>query len=675
MAAKHTTTQTDWHRIGYTMRKWYGSVLLLPAVWLLLPACKTVRVKDAEWAHQAGRYAQAADLYDKLYRRTPRKEPEKKAYFAFKAGENYRLARNVQRAQSAYLSARNYHYPDTILALRIAQMQQIIAKNKNFGKDFQEYLTLVPNDFFASLGVQSADRQSTLKSNPFRFHLRPAKELSSSRSDFGGCFTPDGKAFYFSSARNRDPEVENSLITGEKPNDLYYTAQDAQGKWSKVDSVAGGINTPADEGMPCITPDGSQLYYTYAESDDLYDRTAKIYRSSKSGEGGWSAGTEVKIWSDSLKMAAHPTVSSDGKTLFFVSEGGYGGKDIYSIAIEEIGTSTPTNIGAAINTKGNEISPVMVGDSTLYFASDGHVGLGGYDLYKAQLTSSGSWQVSHLGAPINSPQDDYGIVFNPTPGKEFSAEGYLSSSRSDARGYPHLFSFKQYAIRTTLEGFVFDREENPIQGAIIHLVSEHNPEDQIITSSKEDGYYSIDLEGGTHYVVLAEAENYLNRYSEFKTDPATEDATYQIDFQLASRIRSEVFQDVYYEFDQATLKDESINDLETMVGILKDNPEVRVEISSHADRKGSDAYNLALSNRRAQSVIDYLSTHGIALERLQSKGYGKSRPRVITSRLHQLYPQLQEGTTLDEEFILQQSEEIQALCDQLNRRTEFTVLE
>lgn len=653
----------------------YKIVLPLMVLWLLFSGCKAIKVKEAETAHIAGRYAQAAQLYDKLYRNTPRKEIEKKAYFAFKAGENYRLARNIQRAQSAYLAARNYQYPDTILQLRIAQMQQSTVQNKDWSKGFQEYLSVVPNDYFASLGVESSAQIHTLRSNPFRIHVRPAKELTSSKSDFGGAFTPDGKAFYFSSARNRNPELENSPITGEKPNDLYYIAQDAQGKWSRADSVPGGVNTLSDEGMPCITPDGANLYYTYAESDDLYDRTAKIYRASKSGEGGWSQGSEAKIWEDSLKMAAHPALSASGKTLYFVSEGGYGGKDIYTIPTEEIGTSTPTNIGASINTQGDEISPFMVGDSTLYFASNGRIGLGGYDIYKAVLQPSGEWQVAHMGTPLNSAQDDYGITFNPAPSKEFSAEGYFSSSRSDARGYPHIFSFKQYAIITQLEGYVYDREGYPISGAILRVVSEHTPENPIIVSSREDGYYVVDLEGATNYLLLAGAEDFLNQYAEFKTDPATEDASYQIDFQLASRIRSEVFQDIYYEFDKATLREESLKDLETMVKILKDNPDITVEIASHADRKGSDAYNIALSNRRAQSVIDYLSSQGIALERLHSQGYGKSRPRVITTQLHQKHPELPEGTILNEEFILQQSEELQIICDQLNRRTEFTVIE
>lgn len=625
-------------------------------------------------AHQAGRYAEAADRYDKLFRQTNRREREKKGYFAFRAAENYRLARNAHRARSAYASARNFHYPDSIIILRLAQMNQLAGQSKEAAAGFRQFLSLYPDDFFAQLGLESSLQMEHLRANPHRYHIRQAKELSSARSDFGGTFTPDGKAFYFSSSRSRNPEIDNSPITGEKPNDLYYIAQNAQGKWSRVDSVPGGINTLFDEGTPFISSDGNSLYYTYGETNDLYDRTTKVYRASKSGEGGWSQGTELKIWSDSLKMAAHPTLSASGKLLYFVSEGGYGGKDIYVIPTEEIGTSLPTNLGGAINTAGNEISPYMVGDSTLYFASDGHVGLGGYDIYKAQLSSSGEWQVEHLGAPLNSPQDDYGICFNPVPDKENAEEGYFSSSRGDARGYPHLFSFRKTAIRTTLEGYVYDREGNPIQEATIRMVSEHDPEEVVIASSRNDGFYTLDLEGNTHYILLAGAENYLNQYVKIKTETETESTTYEVNFQLASSIRAEVFHDIYYEFDKATLREESRQALEQMVTILNDNPDIIVEISSHADRKGSDAYNVNLSMRRAKAVVDYLLSRGIAAERLRSQGYGKSRPRTITTKLHSNHPQLPEGTLLDEAFITEQTDDIQELCDQLNRRTEFSVL-
>ncbi|SUB76467.1 PD40 domain-containing protein [Porphyromonas endodontalis] len=488
MASKHTTPQNHWYSVALLV----GAFFFL----LLLGGCAARKIRDAEYAHKAGRYGEAAEMYRELYRKQTRKDKEKKAFFAFRAAENYRLARNAQRAKSFYISARSYQYPDSIVLLRLAEMEQRLGRTRDALVDYEAFCALYPNDYFANLGRECCLQIDALRSNPSHYQVRLARNLNSSRSDFGGAFLPDGSAFIYSSARNKNPEIENSAITGEKPNDLYYIHQDAQGRWSRPDSISGGINTSNDEGMPAVSPDGNTLYYTMAEYSDLYDRTAKIYKSSKSGEGGWSAGKELEIWSDTLRMAAHPALSVSGEKLYFVSEGGYGGKDIYYINVEEIGSAVPTNIGGAINTPGNEISPFAVGDSTLYFASDGHPGLGGYDLYRATLQSSGEWLCEHLGAPLNSPQDDYAMTLNPKPDKNNTSEGYFSSSRQDAWGRPHLWSFTQPAILTILEGFVSDREGNPIAGAFVRVVSETNPETPLVATTHADGYYSLDIGGG-----------------------------------------------------------------------------------------------------------------------------------------------------------------------------------
>ena len=313
MASKHTTPQN--HR--YSVAHLVGALFFL----LLLGGCAARKIRDAEYAHKAGRYGEAAEMYRELYRKQTRKDKEKKAFFAFRAAENYRLARNAQRAKSFYISARSYQYPDSIVLLRLAEMEQRLGRTRDALVNYETFCALYPNDYFANLGRESCLQIDALRSNPSHYQVRLARNLNSSRSDFGGAFLPDGSAFIYSSARNKNPEIENSAITGEKPNDLYYIHQDAQGRWSRPDSISGGVNTSNDEGMPAISPDGNTLYYTMAEYSDLYDKTAKIYKSSKSGEGGWSAGKELEIWSDTLRMAAHPALSGSGEKLYFVREG------------------------------------------------------------------------------------------------------------------------------------------------------------------------------------------------------------------------------------------------------------------------------------------------------------------------------------------------------------------
>lgn len=671
MATERTTAQT--RRIP--LAKILAALSLLLSL-LLLGGCKMAKIKDAELADQAGKYAEAADIYNRLYRNTPRREPERKAYLAFKAAENYRKTRNHTRALTLYAVARNYKLPDSIVLLRLGECHMSVGKLKEATKYYESFLACDPNNPSALNGLESTKKEVLLKGNPFKYKVQQERKLNSARSDFGGFFTPDGSTLYFTSSRNRNPEIPENLVTGEKNNELYFIRKDAKERWSSPDSVPGGINNGGDIGTPAITPDGNTLFYSYVENNDEVDRTVKIYRATKSGEGGWSEGKIAEIWSDTLRMAAHPTISADGKMLYFVSEGGLGGKDIYSIGIELIGAGVPTNLGPVINTPSDEMFPTMVGDSTLFFASDGKPGLGGLDLYVARKDSIGTWQVSHLGAPINSSGDDYGMIFNPVPPKELSTQGYFCSTRSDRRGFPHFFAFSQEAILTTLEGFVSDRDGNPIEGAVVRIVNEWNPADELKVTTRVDGYYSLDLSGRTKYLLLAGHPDYLNQYASFRTDSAAESAVYAIDFYLASRRYPEVFQDIFYDFDRAELRPESQKDLDEMVKILKENPDITVEISSHADRKGSDAYNIELSGQRATSVVNYLTAAGIAPERLISQGYGKTKPRTVNDKLKKQYPFLATATTLDEAFLLNglTKEEI-SICDQLNRRTEFTVIE
>ena len=192
--------------------------------------------------------------------------------------------------------------------------------------------------------------------------------------------------------------------------------------------------------------------------------------------------------------------------------------------------------------------------------------------------------------------------------------------------------------------------------------------------ARDDGSFSFPLERGVSYVMLAGAKGYLNARQEFTSDTAEEDAEYGVDFILASITKPVVIDNIFYDFDKATLRPESKEALDEMVQVLRDNPNVTIEMASHTDRKGTDEYNIDLSSRRAKSVIDYLISQGIAPDRLQSQGYGESRPKTITKKLAREYPQFNEGDVLTEEYILALDEENQEIADQINRRTEFQVL-
>lgn len=655
-------------------RSYLSSAVAILLLCTCAVACKVVKLKDAELADKAGRYADAAAMYNTLYRKTPRKEKEKKSYLAFKAAENYRNMRNFPKALNLFLTALNYDIPDSIVLFHIAQSYHAMGKYKDAEAYYKRFLKVEPKNQWARNGLIGAREHATLKGNPFRYIVSAERKWNSSKSDFAPAFTPSADAVYISSARSKHTQGIHNPVTGENNNALYVTKLDAKGKWTPVDSVPGGINEGGDVATSAFTPDGNTMYYSFVSDNQDVPQTVKIYKAAKSGDGGWGKGTLVPIWSDTLRMAAHPCISGNGKLLYFVSDGGYGGTDLYVIPIERIGIGTPSNLGSDINTQGNEMFPSMWGDSTLFFASDGLPGLGGYDLFTARQDSLGRWNVQHLGAPINSNADDYAIAFSPKPASEHTQEGFFCSTRADRRGYPHLLRFHKDAIILTIDGFVSDREGNAIEGATIRIVSNKDPQNATIVTSRNDGYYKAQLTGDTQYVLLAGHDDYLNQYASLKTDKATENAFYEVDFYLPSRVKAEVFQNIYYDFDKATLRPESIDELNQMVKIMQENPEIKVAISSHADRKGSDAYNLQLSQRRAKAVVDYLIEKGIDAQRLVPKGYGKTQPRTVTESMQKKYPFMAHAKTLDDAFISSCTPQEAEICDQLNRRTEFSVI-
>jgi len=423
------------------------------------------------------------------------------------------------------------------------------------------------------------------------------------------------------------------------------------------------------------------MYLTLAVQEQEGTHTARIYRSTLGMEGRWSEAEPVDLLSDSTVLVAHPSLSPSGRVLFFVSDlnSGKGGKDLYRVELVDGIPGALYNLGAEVNTPSDELYPYAVSDSLLYFASDGHVGLGGLDIYRAQLLPSGRYEVTHLPAPINSPADDYGLAPTPRVGEldptgRLLEVGFLASSRDDQRGRPHLYRFERARIETLIEGLVLDREGYPIPGATLRLVG-NTAEDQIraVTTDTEGGY-RLSASADIDYVMLASAPGYLNQYVRLHPDPSDSSEVYTVDFYLTSRETTEQLRELYYAFDSAEILPESTPALEALLRLLEDNPEVVIELTAHADRIGSDSYNTTLSERRARSVLSYLTARGIAEGRLRSRGYGKSHPFVVTRRVAEEHPFLEVGQALDEGFIATLPEEQQAVCDALNRRTELRVL-
>jgi len=515
------------------------------------------------------------------------------------------------------------------------------------------------------------------------YKVERADHLSSTRSDYGVTYSPEGKVIYLTSTRPLGGSSKSSSpITGEGLGRIYALRQGANGIWERrLDTLAGLGHPQSDLGTPTLSPDGRTMYLTLAVQGQEGTHTARIYRSTLGMEGRWSEAEPVDLLSDSTVLVAHPSLSPSGRVLFFVSDlnSGKGGKDLYRVELVDGIPGALYNLGAEVNTPSDELYPYAVSDSLLYFASDGHVGLGGLDIYRAQLLPSGHYEVTHIPAPINSPADDYGLAPTPRvseldPTGRLLEVGFLASSRDDQRGRPHLYRFERARIETLIEGLVLDREGYPIPGATLRLVG-NTAEDQIrAVTTDAEGSYRLSASADIDYVMLASAPGYLNQYVRLHTDPSDSSEVYTVDFYLTSRETTEQLRELYYAFDSAEILPESTPALEALLRLLEDNPEVVIELTAHADRIGSDSYNTTLSERRARSVLSYLTSRGIAEGRLHSRGYGKSHPFVVTRRVAEEYPFLEAGQVLDEAFIATLPEEQQAVCDALNRRTELRVL-
>ena len=661
--------------------------LLLLFGWaLVVTGCSPRLEREAELAERRGEYHRAAELYRRLYTQTPAKQASERARLAFRAGENARRTRAVASAHTSYLAALRHHYPDSLLLLRLSETSLGVGAPEQARAFALRYLSHDSTSREARRVLESTSL--ALSHNPSTtahsiYKVERADHLSSTRSDYGVTYSPEGKVIYLTSTRPLGGSSKSSSpITGEGLGRIYALRQGANGIWERrLDTLAGLGHPQSDLGTPTLSPDGRTMYLTLAVQGQEGTHTARIYRSTLGMEGRWSEAEPVDLLSDSMVLVAHPSLSPSGRVLFFVSDlnSGKGGKDLYRVELVDGIPGALYNLGAEVNTPSDELYPYAVSDSLLYFASDGHVGLGGLDIYRAQLLPSGHYEVTHIPAPINSPADDYGLAPTPRvseldPTGRLLEVGFLASSRDDQRGRPHLYRFERARIETLIEGLVLDREGYPIPGATLRLVG-NTAEDQIrAVTTDAEGSYRLSASADIDYVMLASAPGYLNQYVRLHTDPSDSSEVYTVDFYLTSRETTEQLRELYYAFDSAEILPESTPALEALLRLLEDNPEVVIELTAHADRIGSDSYNTTLSERRARSVLSYLTSRGIAEGRLHSRGYGKSHPFVVTRRVAEEYPFLEAGQVLDEAFIATLPEEQQAVCDALNRRTELRVL-
>lgn len=658
-------------KIKFVLKYIYYSYIITSVLFALLfiSSCKIATMSDADKRFGQGEYYEAASIYNKVYKKLPKKDAALRGIVAFRMGECYRLINNVSAANRAYMNALRINPQDSIVKLQYARVLHATGNYKQAALQYSEFLKSFTDNEFAKNGLAGTELAPQLKANPTRYTVAKMHLFNSTRGEFSPMLlSPDYDMVYFATHRETVLGETKSAITGFKNNDIFVARKDENNKWLRPES-AGGVNTDFDEGTPSFSASGNTMYYTFCDENTEKNATALIYKSSRLG-GEWSKGSRLDLTTDSTMMAAHPAISPSGNYLYFVSDrlGGYGGKDIWRAAFQGDEIGYIENLGAEINTAGDEMFPYVRNDTTLYFASDGHPGMGGLDLFKATLSMKNQkWRIENMGFPINSQGDDFGITF---AGEKES--GFFSSNRGDIRGEDHIYSFDYPIVKVAVEGFIVDKEDEFVKNATIRVVGNDGTNEKF--QGKPDGTYRLHVNRGVNYVLLANGEGYLNSKMELKTVPTEKDSIYYVDFVLYSISKPSVLENIFYDFDKAALRDESKKELNELIELLELNPNVTIELSAHTDRKGTQDYNQKLSQRRAQSVVDYLISHRVAKDRLTVAGYGKLQPKVVTKSLAKKHDFLKEGDVLTEDFVKLLAPDQQEIADQINRRTEFKVL-
>lgn len=638
---------------------------------IILGSCSSKRaLKKANERYDVGEYDRAVQYYQRAMRGMKNQTAISEVFF--RQGECYRLTNRERFAENFYRFAINYKYSDSTVFLRYAQVLHEQKKLPQAKTAYETFLKAFPGNDMAVNGLMALDSIPKWADTVSRYIVEPVKELNSRRSDFSPVFVGDDyDVLYFNSTRDGGIAMKNSDITGQKPNDIYMSRKDSKGKWTTPELLEGEINTDYDEGTASLTPDGKVMYFTVCQMKEGKAYGASIFRSTRTG-AQWSKPVVLPLFTDSASdslIVAHPAISAAEDVLYYVSDmpGGFGGKDIWRSKKIGENWSVPVNLGPEINTSGDEMFPYLRNERTLYFSSNGHPGMGGLDLFMAQEDENGNWFRSHLLPPMNSEGDDFGITFAGE-----TEEGFFSSNRKSNTG-DNIYHFIRPELQFLLEGRIFDeKSKDPLSDGLIRLVGNDGTNTRIRT--KKDGTFSYNLNKGADYVFLVTCRGYLNEKGEVTTVELDKDETFGFEFALSSIKKPIRLNNINFEFGKWDLTEQSKKNLDELVQVLMDNPNITIELGAHTDLIGNEASNLELSEKRAASVMNYLVSKQIKKDRLSSKGYGETQPVIADKQLAEQYDFISEGDVFNPDYVLSLTKEQQEIVNQINRRTEFKVL-
>lgn len=638
---------------------------------VFLAGCSASRfARNGRKAYEIGEYSDAIDYFMKAYRKE--KNPANRTEYDYYMANSYWYLDDYDRASMRIRNLLRREYPDSSLTLKMAHALRYDKKFDEAIEYYEQYLDSFPNNKEALNGIESCNKTPQWLENPTRHEVNREPMLNSRQADFSPWFAGGlDNSIVFTSSRDAAQGRQNSAITSEKNTDLFRSNFDVQKqRWERPKLLEEEmyINTGAEEGAASFTSDGTTMYFTRCDFDKKGAKGASIFMATRSKDA-WSDAENIGILPDSL-VAAHPSVSHDGLTLYFVSdiEGGYGGKDIWKVEKMSDTWSEPENLGPQINTPGDEMFPFARDNGELYFSSDYHVGMGGLDIFKATYNEeTQKWLVKNMQAPINSTGDDFSITF--IPGRD---QGMLASNRKGAIG-DDLFSFILPPKIFRAEGEIVNSETDiRVEDAYMRIIG---TDGTMLKVRSQDGKFQYRLNPESEYILAAFKEGYLNAKKIISTKNLPDSKVFTVNLNLTPTDVPVRVANINYEFGKAELMPEAKNALDSLVNLLNINPTIVIEIMSHTDYVGSVIFNSDLSQQRAQGVVNYLIQRGINPKRLVAKGYGETWPKTVTRKIAKQYEFFSQGDELTEAFILKlETQEQQEIAKAINRRTEFRVL-
>lgn len=624
----------------------------------------------ADQAFDVMEYYVAIDLYKKEYKSA--KDKARKAEIIFKVAECYRLTNNLKQAETWYKKAVKIKYPDPIAILYLADAMKINEKYSDAIVEYNNYAAKVATDPRGAKGAESCALAQKWIDNPTRYEVKNEAQINGKNNDFSPSYaSKNNKEILFTSSRDGAEGDDVDGWTGQSFTDVFTSKIDNKGKWSTPTPLDVIVNSADNEGSAVYDAEFKTLYFTRCTRKKKEAMGCEIFSSESKGST-WGEPALISLKPDSvIATIGHPALNADGSVLVFAADipGGLGGRDIWVSTFdkEKKRWTKPVNAGSTINTPADEMFPFIHADGTLYFASSGHIGMGGLDIFKADKVSATSWaNVTNMRYPINSAGDDFAIVF-----EREAEKGYFTSNRNGGKGADDIYSFILPQLQFTLQGVVKDfKSKKPVDGATVTIVGTDGSSKEVKTDAS--GFYKVDLMPATSYVLTAgKLGAYLNKTGKTTTVGFEEDKALVHDFELDPIAKPIDLPNIYYDLAKWELRPESKVALDGLIEVLTDNPTIVIELGSHTDIRSSDAYNLTLSQKRAQSVVDYLIESGISADRLVAKGYGETTPRVIPFDLSFM----KKDDVITEAYINKLPTEPQKEeAHQMNRRTEFRVL-